>query len=73
MSNWISVKDGLPKEEESVLVLQDGNDVCSYLVLQAQIFQGDWYADHNNGIVDIHDSLDVDRWQRLPESLKSNN
>lgn len=68
---WISVKDQLPKEETSVLVLQKGNDVCEYLVIQAQMYQGDWYADHENGLIEFHDALDVEYWTKnLPQKEK---
>lgn len=60
--SWINVNDRLPNEEESVLVLQDGNSVCDYLIIQAQIFIGDWYADHENGLIEFHDALNVTHW-----------
>ena len=67
---WISVKDQLPEDEVSVLVHQYGNDVCHSLIVQAQIFNGYWYADHENGLIDFQDSLDVKWWQPLPEPPK---
>lgn len=66
MSNWIDVNDRLPSEDESVLVLQKGNDVCGQLVLQASIFEGQFYADHMDGLIDYDDSLTVNLWQPLP-------
>lgn len=65
--SWINVNDRLPDEEDSVLVLQGGNDVCDCLIVQAQIFQSDWYADHENGIIEFHDALNVTHWMPLAE------
>lgn len=67
MSEWISVDTENPREEESVLVLQEGNDVCKYLIIQAQIFEGNWYADHENGLIDYDDRILVAHWQPLPQ------
>lgn len=68
---WISVEDKLPDEEVSVLVIQDGNHVCNYLILQAQIFEGFWYADHENGIIDFHSALNVTHWTPLPPKFEN--
>lgn len=73
MSEWIKASDRMPDEEISVLVMQDGNDVCEYLILQAQLFQGDWYADHENGLIDFYDALNVTHWMPLPEPPKEEN
>ena len=65
MSEWIKCSERLPDEDKSALVLQEGNDVCEYLVIQAAIFEGNWYADHENGLIDYDDRLLVDLWQPL--------
>lgn len=66
MKNWISVKDKIPNEDVSVLVLQDGNSVCKNLVIQASLFQGNWYPDHLDGLIDLDDALEVEFWTPLP-------
>lgn len=66
MSEWIKCGERLPDEDKSVLVLQDGNDVCEYLVIQAAIFEGQFYADHLNGLIDYDDLWTVELWQPLP-------
>lgn len=62
MNKWVNVKDGLPPEEESVLVLQDGCGTSDYLIVQAQIFQGQWYPDHLFSNIDFEDSIQVEWW-----------
>lgn len=67
MIEWIDVKDRLPEEGVSVIVLQEGNSVCNHLLLQASLFEGRWYADHMDANIDDGDALDVDFWYPLPK------
>ncbi|HBP5538859.1 DUF551 domain-containing protein [Pseudomonas sp. PI1] len=53
MSEWISVKDRLPPEDQCVLVWVDGGI--------------EFATQHNSFFVDeFHDLLDVTHWQPLP-------
>lgn len=64
--NWIDVNDEIPDEEVSVLVMQHGDDICDHLVVQAAIFEGFFYADHENGLISFDDHLEVTHWMPLP-------
>ena len=65
---WINVKDQVPDDGVPVLILQNGNDVCDRLILQAQRFEGCWYPDHLGGFANYGDRLTVEFWSFIDES-----
>lgn len=67
MSEWISVEDRLPDEDDSVLGLFDGNDVCEFLVEQVSLFEGSFYLDRDDGLIDYDDAVSPKCWQPLPK------
>lgn len=65
-NRWISIDDSLPSENTSVFVLQDGNNACDRLIVQAALFDGQFYADHMNNLIDYDDRLIVKYWMPIP-------
>jgi len=64
MSKWISVKDGLPDNNNETLLITDGTDVfagfyCSML---------EWHMSNGESCDDI--GFDVFYWMYLPEPPK---
>ena len=65
MTNWINPEIELPKEDESVLGLFDGNDVCEFLIEQISLFEGSFYLDRGNGLVSWSDAVNPKMWMRI--------
>lgn len=62
---WLDVKDSLPNEDVSLLVLLSGNDVCETLIMQCSLFQGNFYPDHLNGLIDLDDAVFPLHWAKI--------
>lgn len=65
MINWISFDKEKPEEDESVLCLFNGNDVCEYLIMQCSMFESRMYPDHLDGIIDYGDAVNPTMWARI--------
>jgi hypothetical protein len=66
MSEWISVKDEMPKEDVNVLVT-DGSCWCSVWCLYSSAYAGDCWEDDYGYWQDLDD---VTHWMQLPEPPK---
>ena len=62
---WINFNDEMPEEDESVLGLFNGNDVCEYLVEQVSQFERRFYLDRDNGLIDYSDAVNPTMWARI--------
>ena len=65
MIEWIDFNNEMPKEDESVLGLFDGNDVCDKLIMQCSLFEGRMYPDHLDGLIDYDDAVNPKKWARI--------
>lgn len=63
--DWISFDEDNPKEDESVLCLFNGNDVCEFLIIQCSMFEGRMYPDHLDGLIDWDDAVNPKMWARI--------
>ncbi|QHJ79196.1 MAG: hypothetical protein [Caudoviricetes sp.] len=63
--DWIDVKDKLPDENDSVLVLLSGNNVCDSLIMQCTLFEGRFYPDHLNDLIDYDDAVFPIKWSYI--------
>lgn len=62
---WIDPEKEMPNEDESVLGLFNGNDVCEFLVEQVSLFEGRFYLDRDNGLIDYGDAVNPKMWARI--------
>lgn len=58
MSNWISVHDKVPAEDESVIVYPYNYDGSEYFSITGCYSEGKWYCEHSQEIKPTH-------WQPL--------
>lgn len=65
MTKWISFDDRKPKDDESFLGLFNGNDVCEFLIIQCSEFEGRYYPDHLDGIIDFDDAVNPKMWSEI--------
>lgn len=63
--SWIDCDKEMPNEDESVLGLFNGNDVCEYLIEQVSLFEGRFYLDRDNGLIDWSDAVNPTMWMRI--------
>ena len=63
--NWIECDKQMPKEEQPVLCLFNGNDVCEFLIIQCSLFEGRFYPDHLNGLIDYDDAVNPIMWAEI--------
>lgn len=63
---WISVKDRLPKDGETVLVFDQIEKITAFTFAKDSVYGKCWYDDYEQGI-----NLDwVSHWMPLPEAPK---
>lgn len=62
---WLSFDNDMPEEDEPVLCLFYGNDVCEFLIMQCSIFEGRFYPDHLNGLIDLDDAVNPLMFARI--------
>ena len=69
VQKWISVKSKLPDEDESVLGLFSGNDVCKFLIEQVSLFEGNFYLDRADGLIDYDDAVFPTHWSKINDII----
>ena len=65
--DWQGIDSHPTTEHEPFLILRPGNSVCSSLVQQVSMFQGDMYPDELDANIDYTDRItDAKGWKPLP-------